>query len=81
MSDLQKRLAARNQSEDCPFTKHCSCGALVNPDGPEAADRIDQLEAEVKRYRAALTEIELMGFVIDGHPCALISRRALSESI
>lgn len=48
MSDLVKRLR-------WGFLKHPDGGHYtVNPDGPEAADRIDALEAENKALREAL---------------------------
>jgi hypothetical protein len=37
-------------------TGHSDFG-LVNPDGPEAADLIEQLQAENERYRDALAEL------------------------
>jgi uncharacterized protein with PhoU and TrkA domain len=49
-SDLVKRLRDWHWREG-------GTRVIVNPDGPEAADRIEALEGEVERLRAALQAI------------------------
>ncbi len=51
--DLRKRLRAKVDVGSSLLD-----GLPVNPDGPEAADRIEALTAEKKRLRAALEKMQ-----------------------
>ena len=59
MTDIVKRLRDWHWREG--GTK-----VIVNPDGPEAADRIEALEGEVERLRVALKAIAVRAGTFEG---------------
>ena len=64
--DLRKRLRAKIDVGSSLLD-----GLPVNPDGAEAADRIEALTAENERLREALTDIGVYGCGMLNQPAAL----------
>ena len=66
--DLVERLRDRHELVLSP--EHCLVGPPINPDGPEAADRIERLERALVQMWGALEPLVVA--VDEGRPSAVI---------
>ena len=79
MSDIVERLREPNGKGVNALGHH----PLINPDGPEAADEITRLRAEVERLREALGDIIMVyhhDFAQPAPKPVTIARQALQET-